>query len=100
MWLPLGILTFILLTSFFGVAWRRYRQGHNAARFFMFAIVPYLIFRSIFILGLAGVPSPFSLMEPAGIGFLMQHSNTAQSIGLCCEAIIMALAVISRTRWL
>jgi serine phosphatase RsbU (regulator of sigma subunit) len=39
-------------------------------------------------------------MEPAGIGFLMQHSNTAQSIGLCCEAIIMALAVISRTRWL
>ena len=100
MWLSLGILTFILLSSFFGVAWMRYRQGHNAARFFMFAIVPYLIFRSIFILGLAGVPSPFSLMEPVGIGFLMQNSNTAQSIGLCCEAIIMALAVISRTRWL
>ncbi len=100
MWLPLGVLTFTLLTSFFVLAWRRYRQGHNAARFFMFAIVPYLIFRSIFILGLAGVPSPFSLMEPVGIGFLMQSSNTAQSIGLCCEAIIMALAVISRTRWL
>ena len=100
LWLPLGILTFVLLTSFFVIAFIRYRQGHNAARFFMFAIVPYLIFRSIFILGLAGVPSPFSLMEPVGIGFLMQNSNTAQSIGLCCEAIIMALAVISRTRWL
>jgi serine phosphatase RsbU (regulator of sigma subunit) len=100
LWLSLGILTFILLTSFFGVAFMRYRQGHSAARFFMFAIVPYLIFRSIFILGLAGVPSPFSLMEPVGIGFLMQNTNTAQAIGLCCEAIIMALAVISRTRWL
>ncbi len=100
LWLPAGALTFVLLASFFGVAFSRYRQGHNAARFFMFAIVPYLIFRSIFILGLAGVPSPFTLMEPVGIGFLMQNSNVAQAIGLCCEAIIMALAVISRTRWL
>jgi hypothetical protein len=66
----------------------------------MYAIVPYLTFRSIFILGLAGVPSPFSLLEPSGFGLLMQHSNTAQAIGLCCEALIMALAVVSRTRWL
>ena len=100
LWLSVGALTFVLLTSFFVLAFMRYRQGHNAARFFMYAIVPYLIFRSIFILGLAGVPSPFTLMEPVGIGFLMQNSNVAQAIGLCCEAIIMALAVISRTRWL
>lgn len=100
LWLSMGALTFVLLTSFFALAFVRYRRGHNAARFFMFAIVPYLIFRSIFILGLAGVPSPFTLMEPVGIGFLMHNSNVAQAIGLCCEAIIMALAVISRTRWL
>lgn len=100
LWLLPGILTFILLTSFFTIAFMRVRRGHVAARFFMFAIIPYLFFRSIFILGLAGVPSPFSLMEPVGIGLILQNSNTAQAIGLCCEAIIMALAVISRTRWL
>lgn len=100
LWLSPGALTMVLLLSFFWLAFKRYRNGHNAARFFMFAIIPYLAFRSIFILGLAGVPSPFTLMEPVGLGFLMQSSSTAQAIGLCCEAIIMALAVISRTRWL
>ena len=100
LWLLPGVLTFILLASFFTIAFMRVRKGHTAARFFMFAIIPYLFFRSIFILGLAGVPSPFSLMEPVGIGLILQNSSTAQAIGLCCEAIIMALAVISRTRWL
>ena len=100
LWLPLGVITLMLLISFYTIAFIRYRQGLNIAKFFMFAIVPYLTFRSIFILGLAGVPSPFSLLEPSGFGLLMQNSNTAQAIGLCCEALIMALAVVSRTRWL
>ncbi|MEO0314525.1 MAG: hypothetical protein RI928_981 [Pseudomonadota bacterium] len=100
LWLPLGLITLMLLISFYTIAFIRYRQGLNIAKFFMYAIVPYLTFRSIFILGLAGVPSPFSLLEPSGFGLLMQHSNTAQAIGLCCEALIMALAVVSRTRWL
>jgi len=100
LWLPMGIITLLLLISFYTVAFIRYRQGLKIAKFFMYAIVPYLTFRSIFILGLAGVPSPFSLLEPSGFGLLMQNSNTAQSIGLCCEALIMALAVVSRTRWL
>ena len=100
LWLPLGMITLLLLVSFYTVAFIRYRQGLQVAKFFMYAIVPYLTFRSIFILGLAGVPSPFSLLEPSGFGLLMQNSNTAQAIGLCCEALIMALAVVSRTRWL
>ena len=100
LWLPNGILTFVLLFSFFSVALIRYRRGHTDAGFFMLAVVPYLIFRTIYVLGLAGIPSPFSLMEPAGIGLLMQDANVAQAIGICSEAIIMALAVIGRTRWL
>ncbi len=94
------LITLLLLVSFYTVAVIRYRQGLQVAKFFMYAIVPYLTFRSIFILGLAGVPSPFSLLEPSGFGLLMQNSNTAQAIGLCCEALIMALAVVSRARWL
>jgi len=84
LWLPLGMITLLLLVSFYTVAFIRYRQGLQVAKFFMYAIVPYLTFRSIFILGLAGVPSPFSLLEPAGF----------------CEALIMALAVVARSRWL
>lgn len=100
LWIPLGLFTLALLLGFFGVALVRYRQGMKIARFFMIAIIPYLCFRAIFILGLAGIPSPFTLMEPSGFGLLMQHSNTAQLIGLCAEALIMAMAVVARTRWL
>ncbi len=100
LWLPNGVLTFILLFSFFGVALSRYRHGHTDAGFFTFAVIPYLLFRTIYVLGLAGIPSPFALMEPAGIGLLLQDTNLAQAVGICSEAIIMALAVIGRTRWL
>ncbi len=100
LWLPLGLFTLLLLLAFYTVAFIRHRQGLKIAKFFMFAIVPYLCFRVIFILGLAGIPSPFTLMDSSGFGLLMQNPNTAQSIGLCTEALIMALAVVSRTRWL
>lgn len=100
LWLPNGIFTFVILFSFFGVAFVRYREGQNDSGFLLIAIIPYLVFRTIYVLGLAGIPSPFTLMEPQGIGLLMHDSNVAQAIGICSEAVIMALAVIGRTRWL
>ncbi|MFM7802016.1 MAG: 7TM diverse intracellular signaling domain-containing protein, partial [Limnohabitans sp.] len=100
LWLPNGIFTFVILFSFFGVAFARYRAGQNDSGFLMIAIIPYLVFRTIYVLGLAGIPSPFTLMEPTGLGLLLQDSNVAQAIGICSEALIMALAVIGRTRWL
>jgi serine phosphatase RsbU (regulator of sigma subunit) len=100
LWLPNGIFTFVILFSFFGVAFARYRAGQNDSGFLLIAIIPYLVFRTIYVLGLAGIPSPFTLMEPKGLGLLLQDSNVAQAIGICSEALIMALAVIGRTRWL
>jgi len=70
------------------------------AKFFMVAMIPYLCFRTVFILGVIGVPSPFSFLPKSGFGLFFQNSFTNQAFGLCCEAMIMALAVISRTRWI
>lgn len=100
LWLPLwgGIL--ITLGTIYGCAYLRYRQGLRVAKFFMLAMIPYIIFRFIFFLGLINVPSPFTLLPKTGFGLFIQNPNTAQAIGVCCEALIMALAVFSKNRWL
>jgi serine phosphatase RsbU (regulator of sigma subunit) len=63
-------------------------------------MVPYMFFRVSFMLGIAGFQSPFSFLPTSGFGLFFQNTNTNQAFGVCCEAMIMALAVISRTRWL
>jgi len=99
-WYPLFFPILGVLFSIYLLAFLRYRQGLNVAKFFMVAMVPYLCFRSVFLLGILGLPSPFSFLPQSGFGLFFQNSFTNQSFGVCCEALIMALAVISRTRWL
>jgi serine phosphatase RsbU (regulator of sigma subunit) len=99
-WTPLFTMIMLMLLTIFRCAFVRYKQGLRVAKFFMFAMVPYLFFRSIFFLGLINVPSPFTMLEKTGVGLFLQSSTTAQAMGMCAEAIIMAFAVISRTRWL
>lgn len=100
-WGPLAMMIVAMLLTLFGCAYQRYRQGLKVAKFFMFAMVPYLFFRLLFMLGvLLQVPSPFNLMESKGIGLFMQHPGTAQAVGVCCEALIMGLAVFAKNRWL
>jgi serine phosphatase RsbU (regulator of sigma subunit) len=100
LWTPLFSVFLMVLLMIFSCAWHRYRQGLRIAKFFMFAMVPYLFFRVVFFLGILNVPSPFSYLDNYGIGLFMQNSNTAQAMGVCAEAMIMAMAVISKTRWL
>ena len=98
---PYAVMVSGMLLTIFGSAWVRYRQGLRIAKFFMFAIMPYLFFRVVFLLStFLNVPSPFSFMEPLGLGFFLQNSNTAQAVGFCSEALIMGLAVFSKNRWL
>lgn len=100
LWSPLFGMFLLVLMTIFSCAFIRYRQGLTIAKFFMFAMIPYFFFRIIFFLGILKVPSPFSYMDKYGIGLFLQNSNTAQAMGVCAEAIIMAMAVISKTRWL
>ena len=100
LWSPLFATFLLVLVTIFSCAFIRYRQGLQIAKFFMFAMVPYFFFRVIFFLGLLNIPSPFSYLDKYGIGLFLQNSNTAQAMGVCAEALIMAMAVISKTRWL
>ncbi|MFM7698135.1 MAG: SpoIIE family protein phosphatase [Limnohabitans sp.] len=99
-WNPTFFPILGVLLSIYFLAFLRYRQGLHIAKFFMIAMVPYLCFRSVFLIGILGLPSPFSFLPSSGFGLFFQNTFTNQSFGVCCEAMIMALAVISRTRWL
>ncbi len=99
-WLPVGGMTFLMLVGIYACAFIRLREGMEIARFFMIAMVPYLVFRTVFLLNVAGLPSPFQLLPDSGLAYFIKVASTAQALGVTLEARIMALAVVSRTRWL
>ena len=94
-----AVIPVIVFIGLYRVAFDRYRQGMHVAMFWMIAAVPYLIFRLIFLSGFMGFPSVSSFLPESGFSVLLQNSNTFQAIGLCGEALIMALAVVSRNVW-
>ncbi len=98
--LVMGMGTFLILIGVYVCAFIRLREGMEIARFFMIAMVPYLAFRTVFLLNVAGLPSPFQLLPDTGLAYFIKDASTAQALGVTLEALIMALAVVSRTRWL
>ena len=90
----------VVLLVLFVCSYLRYRAGFNFAIFFTFAVVPYLVFRLGFLFGIIGLQSPFSYLPDQALGYFLKNPWTNQAFGVCLEALIMALAVISRARWL
>ena len=90
----------VMLLVLFVCSYLRYRAGFNFAIFFTFAVVPYLVFRLGFLFGIIGLRSPFSYLPDQALGYFLKNPWTNQAFGVCLEALIMALAVISRARWL
>ena len=92
------ILNVFILLCLFYFCYRRYKMGLTIAKYFLLAMIPYLLFRTSYVLGLVGIPSPFSFLPNSGFGLFLQYSWTNQGFGICCEAIIMSLASVSRMR--
>ena len=89
-----------ILLTLFVCSYLRYRAGFGFAIFFTYAVIPYLVFRLSFLFGIIGISSPFQMLPDYGIGYFLKNPWTNQAFGVCMEAMIMALAVISRARWL
>lgn len=100
LWNPLLIWLVMNLLGVYACAFIRLREGMSIAKFFMLAMVPYVMFRSLFLLGVAGIPSPVALLPDEGIFYHFKDTNSMQGFGVVCEAVIMALAVVARSRWL
>ena len=90
----------VILLCLFVCSYLRYRAGFGFAIFFTYAVIPYLVFRLSFLFGVIGMPSPFSYLPDHAFGYFLKNPWTNQAFGICLEALIMALAVVSRARWL
>ena len=90
----------LILLCFFVCSYLRYRNGFGFAIFFTYAVIPYLIFRLSFLFGVIGLSSPFTYLPDHAFGYFLKNPWTNQAFGICLEALIMALAVVSRARWL
>ena len=95
-----GISVAVMLMALFTCSYLRYRDGFGFAIFFTFAIFPYLIFRTNFIMGILGMRSLFYYLPDHAFGYFLKNPWTNQAFGICLEAMIMGMAVFSRTRWL
>ncbi len=100
LWNPLFIWLLMVLLGIYVCAYLRLREGMGIAKFFMIAMIPYVFFRSLFLLGVVGLPSPVASLPDVGVFFQLKDSNSMQGFGVVCEALIMALAVVARSRWL
>lgn len=98
--LPNAILPVAMFIIVYKCGIDRYRQGMKVALFFLIGAIPYFLFRLVFVSGLLGMPSVFSLLPESSLSYLLQNNFVSQAMALCCEAIIMALAVISRNKWI
>jgi hypothetical protein len=58
------------------------------------------VFQLAFLFGIIGLSSPFQYLPDQGFGYFLKNPWTNQAFGICMEALIVALAVISRDRWL
>lgn len=95
-----AFLPIVIFVFLYKAAIQRYRDGMSVAIFWLVASIPYFIFRLIWMSGLMGYPSVFGYLPESGISYVLQNTNVSQSIALCAEALIMALAVISRNVWI
>ena len=97
-WLPIGGSTWLVLLGIFVCAFIRMREGFEVARFFMIAMLPYLLFRTIFLFNALVLPTPLALLPDSGFFFFIKEPTTSQAFGITLEALIMALAVVARSR--
>jgi serine phosphatase RsbU (regulator of sigma subunit) len=98
--MPYSVSVGVILITFFVCSYLRYREGFGFALYFTYAVIPYLVFRLGFLFGIIGISSPFQYLPDYGFGYILKNPWTNQAFGVCMEALIMALAVISRARWL
>ena len=99
-WLPIAASTWLVLLGIFICAFIRMREGFDVARFFMIAMLPYLLFRTVFLFNVLSWPTPLAALPDTGFFFVIKEPTTSQAFGITLEALIMALAVVARTRGL
>ena len=74
-------------------------KGHTSANYFNLALVPYLLFRVFYSLGIVKWWSPLTVLPDSGLLYFVKYSAGIQQVlSIVLEVVIMSLAVAHRTK--
>ena len=96
--IPLFVLTTVVLVGLLICSILRFRQGLKAARFATISLLFYLPFWILFLLNLIGLVPINNYLPSSGLGLFVKGSLIAQAFAICFDAIIFNLGVQSRSR--
>ena len=99
-WLPAMGFQYMVMLGIGACAISRYRQGLDTAKYFILAFSFYIIFYTIYILGVLNIYSIASLLPTHGSFLFFKNDLVSQALALCSDAIIMQMALAARMRWL
>ena len=99
-WLPSLSFQYMIMIGIGACAISRYRQGFDAAKYFIAAFSFYLIFYTVYVLGILDIYSIASLLPSNGVFLFFKNDLVSQALALCSDAIIMQMALAARMRWL
>jgi class 3 adenylate cyclase len=99
LWVPFYTTHVAVLLLILGFGINNSIKGQKSALFFNIALVPYVMFRIFYSLGIVKWWSPMSLLPDVGLSYFLKSSAGIQQVlSISLEAIIMSLAVAHRAK--
>jgi class 3 adenylate cyclase len=99
LWVPFYTTHVAVLLLILGCGINNSIKGQTSANFFNIALVPYVLFRIFYSLGIVKWWSPLSLLSDSGLFYFLKSSAGVQQVlSISLEAVIMSLAVAHRSK--
>ena len=99
LWIPFYTTHVAILFVILGCGINNSLKGHTSANYFNLALVPYLLFRIFYSLGIVKWWSPLTVLPDSGLLYFVKYSAGIQQVlSIVLEVVIMSLAVAHRTK--
>jgi len=99
LWVPFYATHVAVLLLILGCGINNSFKGHKSANIFIIALLPYVVFRIFYSLGIVKWWSPLTALPDSGLLYFFKNSAGIQQVlSISLEAVIMSLAVAHRTK--
>ena len=90
--------TFAVYIYLLSIAYKKFKSGSIIHKYFLFALLSYVIFRVNVISAIAGIKSPLSLFDTNRFGLFISDGRIFQLISMTLEGIFMSLVIVIRSK--
>ena len=99
LWVPFYVTHVVVLLLILGCGAIEALKGERSANFFIAGLIPYIVFRIFYALGIVKWWSPMVLLPDFGLlHFLKNSAGIQQVLSITLEAIVISFAVADRTK--